>query len=53
MSKSEVRDVFWCPLGESYVSSIAYVTAYFEMTPQAIRGPAFPAGSVFMSSLRE
>jgi hypothetical protein len=24
--------------------------AYFVMTPQAMRSPAFPAGSVFMSS---
>jgi hypothetical protein len=25
-------------------------TAYFVITPQAMRSPAFPAGSVFMSS---
>jgi hypothetical protein len=44
-----VFTVFWGPLTVHNLFKLCY-PGYFVITPQAMRSPAFPAGSLFMSS---
>jgi hypothetical protein len=50
-----VFTVFFCPQTVHNLFKLCYPEPsrkpiYFVITPQAMRSPAFPAGSVFMSS---
>lgn len=44
-----VFTVFLCPQTVHNLFNLCY-PAYFVITPQAMRSPAFPAGSLFISS---